>query len=290
MLKLAKISQYTVFRKGKDFVQQLPRAVKRMQTKASDFETSPPVLVNSFPKSGTHLLTQIAEALPNTRDYGTFWASMPSYTFRECSVDVMCSALTKLVPGELVLSHLFYEPAFKEVLTSKNTVHYFIYRDPRDIVISEAHYLSTMTKWHRLHPYFKALPSTEAQISLAINGASAHIPYDYPNIALRFRRYMGWLKEPRVLSLRFEDLVSAHRDDHISKIINFYCQHTHQLDIVSRLIQNAVDNIDPQRSHTFRSGKSGGWRDVLTPTHKEQLKEVAGQLLIELGYEKDLDW
>ena len=42
-------------------------------------------------------------------------------------------------------------------LAKKNVVHYFVYRDPRDVVISEAHYLREMNRWHRLAPYFRKL-------------------------------------------------------------------------------------------------------------------------------------
>jgi hypothetical protein len=144
-----------------------------------------------------------------------------------------------------------------------------------------------MTRWHRLHPYFKSLPSTEAKISLAINGSS-NIPYDYPDIGQRFKRYIGWLKEPTVLALKFEDLVSEKRKNSVARIIDFYCHYSAQ--DPKGLLQRALDNIDPYRSHTFRQGKSGGWRNTLTETHKEQIKIVAGQLLVDLGYENDLNW
>ena len=41
---------------------------------------------------------------------------------------------------------------------------------------------------------------------------------------------------------------------------------------------------------TERKGEIGGWKEVFTPAHKAQFKQVAGQLLVDLGYEKDLDW
>jgi hypothetical protein len=48
--------------------------------------------------------------------------------------------------------------------------------------------------------------------------------------------------------------------------------------------------IQPRRSATFRSGKSGTWRQYFTEEHKRLFKEVAGDLLIRLGYETDNDW
>ena len=39
-----------------------------------------------------------------------------------------------------------------------------------------------------------------------------------------------------------------------------------------------------------RKGVSGDWRNKFTPEHKARFKEIAGDLLIELGYEKDKNW
>ena len=40
----------------------------------------------------------------------------------------------------------------------------------------------------------------------------------------------------------------------------------------------------------FRKGMAGDWRNIFTERDKEIYKEAAGDLLIRLGYEKDLDW
>jgi hypothetical protein len=43
-------------------------------------------------------------------------------------------------------------------------------------------------------------------------------------------------------------------------------------------------------SPTFRKGTIGDWRNHFEPEHKTAFRELAGQALIELGYEKDMDW
>jgi hypothetical protein len=57
-----------------------------------------------------------------------------------------------------------------------------------------------------------------------------------------------------------------------------------------RVVQAARANIDPAKSRTFRSGRVGGWRESFTARHRSAMKEVAGDLLVRLGYETDLDW
>ena len=39
-----------------------------------------------------------------------------------------------------------------------------------------------------------------------------------------------------------------------------------------------------------RKGVAGDWRNVFTKTDKHVFKETAGDLLVDLGYEKDLNW
>ena len=40
----------------------------------------------------------------------------------------------------------------------------------------------------------------------------------------------------------------------------------------------------------FRKGIAGDWRNVFTEEDKVLFKKEAGDLLIKLGYEEDLDW
>ena len=57
-----------------------------------------------------------------------------------------------------------------------------------------------------------------------------------------------------------------------------------------QILDSLEGSINPSRSPTFRSGKTGEWRKHFTPEHKKIFKDVAGELLIRLGYEKDTDW
>jgi hypothetical protein len=56
------------------------------------------------------------------------------------------------------------------------------------------------------------------------------------------------------------------------------------------IIQVLEASINPRKSPTFRSGKTGEWRKYFTEEHKKIFKDVAGDLLIRLGYEQSNDW
>ncbi len=269
----------------------IPRQFLNSISKPSDYLKLPFILANSFPKSGTHLLVQILQAFPARRDWGNFLASTPSFTFREIHESKMCRKISGLAPGELIGAHLFYSENTQKVLNEKNAVHFFIYRDPRDIVISEAYYLSSMTRWHKLSKYYKQISSTEDQILFSIEGfKSDNAPFDYKNINLRYDRYKQWINVNNVFPVKFEDLRGGDIEDNISDMVCFYAKRTNLDFDIKDCIKNALNNIDPQKSHTFRTGKPSAWKKVFTPAHKKVFKELAGDLLIELGYENSYDW
>src|SRR6478735_1766396 len=66
----------------------------------------PPVIANSFPKSGTHLLVQLVQGLPETVNFGAFLASMTSsFRFRERTSGETCRFIRRTLPGEIVRGH-----------------------------------------------------------------------------------------------------------------------------------------------------------------------------------------
>ncbi len=47
-------------------------------------------------------------------------------------------------------------------------------------------------------------------------------------------------------------------------------------------------SINPKKSPTFRSGKTGEWKKHFTDEHKRIFKDAAGDLLTRLGYERTM--
>ena len=56
------------------------------------------------------------------------------------------------------------------------------------------------------------------------------------------------------------------------------------------ILDSIESSINPTRSPTFRSGKTGEWKQHFTKEHKKIFKDVAGDLLVKLGYELNYDW
>lgn len=279
-------------RKGARAVLYFPKWFQSLRTTCEALAARPSVLANSFPKSGTHLLVQILEGLPDRVNYGAFLGSeTSSFQLKERSAENTCRFIRGFVPGEIIRGHLYYEPLYAEELARRHAVNYFIYRDPRDVVVSEAHYLREMNRWHRLHPHFRKAASIQDAIMISINGLDPPVPgINYPNIAARFARYVGWLERDDCLSIQFEDLVSERQPEMIRRIAEFYAPRTGTPFDVDATVATMSTLIAPQKSHTFRSGKKAGWEREFTPAHRARFAELAGELLVRLGYEPDLRW
>jgi len=92
------------------------------------------------------------------------------------------------------------------------------------------------------------------------------------------------------LAIRYEDLVSEKRSAVIQQMAELYSRHSGAAIDIEARVRAMTAAIAPEKSHTFRSGNKSGWRKEFTPEHRRLFDKVAGELLIELGYEYDHAW
>ena len=246
------------------------------------------IFCNSFPKSGTHLLLQVLEGIPELEYYGKFVTSASSYGFKDIDASFLGERFKRMLNNEIVLGHLKYDDVIADQVTKACSVSIFVVRDPRDVVISEANYLAKMNPWHRLHPFFRRDLKTDGdRIEAAIRGLDSRFDGMYPDFAKRFADFRGWLGRKEVITVRFEDFVGGQTYG-LTKIMEAF----RDLECVDLTIDEATikGNMVPKRSHTFNVGTSGRWRGIFEPRHYDAMKEICGDLLVELGYEENLDW
>lgn len=252
-----------------------------------------PVLLGiSFPKSGTHLLDQIllgfSRIAPFAKRLHSFYAEYEGESGRKRSPQQALEWLDSLQPGDVASAHLFgREDAVQRVCTP-GFVPYFIFRDPRDVVVSHVFYVTDMEARHVHHDYYRSLPDFNARLEVSISGRPDP-DIEFPDIAARFAPYLEWLGREEVLSIHFEDLVNDRRGA-LNRIADHLLRRV-PIQISRPTILEALESsIDPRRSPTFRSGKAGEWKKYFTEEHRQLFKDVAGDLLIRLGYEKDHHW
>jgi sulfotransferase 6B1 len=174
-------------------------------------------------------------------------------------------------------------------LTLAGMASFFIYRDPRDVIVSHVFYATEIYPGHGMHRYYtETLSNMEQRINAAIKGVQE------PNAKLssifaKYEHYLGWLQQPGVLALRFEDLIMDRRAA-LSRVLDHLA--TDGFDPQPR--QQAIDALEaglrPGASGTFRRGQTGDWRQHFTEANKQAFKSETGDLLKKLGYEKDAEW
>ncbi|RPI96266.1 MAG: hypothetical protein EHM40_01690 [Chloroflexi bacterium] len=252
-----------------------------------------PILLGiSFPKSGTHLLDQIllgfSKVAPFSRRLHSFYAEYEGESGRKRSPEQALAWLDSLRPRDIASAHLFAREEVLKRVCSSAFIPYFIFRDPRDVAVSHVFYVTDMEARHVHHDYYQSLPDFNARLTASILGRpDANV--EFPNVADRFAPYLGWLDQPAVMKIHFEDLIHD-RLGTLNHIIDHFLTRT-PIPASRQLVLGALESsINPKRSPTFRSGKTGEWKKYFTEEHRKTFKEAAGDLLVRLGYEKDNNW
>lgn len=253
-----------------------------------------PVLLGiSFPKSGTHLLDQIllgfSRVAPFSRRLHSFYAEYEGESGRKRSLVETLAWLDSLRPGDIASAHLFAQPQVVAPVATPAFLPYFIFRDPRDVAVSHVFYVTDIQPGHVHHAYYASLPDFDARLRVSILGRP-DAGVEFPDLAGRFAPYLGWLSLPSVMKVHFEDLVND-RSVALGRIADHFLQRAGPLPTPrSRIVEFLDASINPRKSPTFRSGKTGEWKKYFTAEHKRIFKEVAGHLLVQLGYESSDDW
>jgi sulfotransferase 6B1 len=252
-----------------------------------------PVLLGiSFPKSGTHLLDQILLGFSNVAPYAkrvhSFYAEYEGESGKKRDPQQALHWLDSLRPRDVASAHLFARPEAVARVCTEKFAPYFIFRDPRDVVVSHVFYVTDMETRHVHHEYYQSLPDFDSRLKVSILGRP-DADIEFQNIADRFEPYLGWLDHPEVLTIHFEDLIHARAatltSHHGSPPQPYSASGSRQL-----ILDSLETSINPTKSPTFRSGKTGEWKKHFTDEHKKIFKEAAGNLLIKLGYEMNNDW
>jgi len=276
----------------------LRRDVRRVEQMMRYHRTSldgvPVLFANSFPKSGTHLLTQVLQGF--TKIGPSVISGLPAIvTFDSTTGDLRTEneiqrEIKRLKPGDIAYGHLHSTNSVTRSLCGDGMATYFLLRDPRDVVVSHVYYVTEIESNHVHHHYYREeLADFDERLKTSILGLPEFGDL-FPNIRERFEPYLGWLDSPQVLVLRFEDFVNE-RQKTIRRIFDHAVERGFPAALnYQQSIDTLLAGINPEKSPTFRSGNVGDWRAKFSPQNRNLFEEVAGDLLNQLGYESTYDW
>lgn len=174
------------------------------------------------------------------------------------------------------------------------------YRDLRDVVVARYYRLLNFPK-KEYEPNFKSekfqyknLTKTQAINDCIENVSKYFVKWIYGWFDLSYK------EKDFILMCKFEDLITNPKDE-FKRILNFY-----EINLEDTKINSIVEatkgkknmelNMNESQvlpfaiSSNFRSGKIGNWKEEFDRENIKKFKELAGESLIKLNYEKDLNW
>ena len=265
------------------------------------------VVANSIPKSGTHLLLRLLTLLGYEhfekgvrRNVGLNKFPLARRLFTERGSDTVPigvdfptpvnrrwleARLGRVPEGAAVSAHCSYSPQFDALLKGKGMKVVCIVRDPRDVAVSHMHYLKKRTD-HFAHEEYMALADDHERLMVSIRGGALG-RHRLQSLDERYRGFLAWGKDGDACVVRFEDLVGPKGGG----------DERAQLQAVRNVAEHLGIERDEEElasvqqglfgsGRTFRKGRAGGWREEFSGGHTEAIDEVAGPLLVELGYER----
>ncbi len=263
--------------------------------KRFSFNDVPAIFGNSKPKSGSHLLLQILNGFTQIMPYRYVDAD-PIRTIekegRKKNKEEILSELKSIPRAVIGWGYVEATPENIAFLCKPDRVNYFIYRDPRDMLVSQVFFATDMQEEHGMHEYYKSLSDFGERLNVAIAGIDRDGLY-MVNVKQRYEGVFQWLdasRQKNLMCIRFEDLIDK-RDATLNSMLDEVEKTGYRIPTArEKALSVLVEAIQPSKSHTFRSGKTGGWKQYFTDEHKKLFKNVAGDLLINLGYEQNNDW
>ncbi len=237
----------------------------------------PKIVTISIPKSGTHLLERILCLHPEL--YRPIIPTInPDNVYEYGDLN---SLLGRLKPSQVLVTHLYYSENYAKWLEESDAKVLFMVRDPRDVVISSAHFESPK---HHLREQLDAADDIQSRIELLVKGDTSS---NIPPIAEYLAQFTGWMKR-NCMVVRFEELTGDvdTRERTIENIFSYIGLPVDRQWLRKSLLPNVISPSSP----TFRSGKPSQWVTKYDDATLELFRQFGSDLLIEMGYETSHDW
>ena len=264
----------------------------RSQTKP--VEVGVKIYLDGFPKSGLHMLNLMAAciAIPMLEKNWLGNLQKNSWGRGIGDQDRFLKVIDLLPPGQFIKGHCAYTPEVEQRLNELGAAMVFLYRDLRDVTISQAFHILHENDDQFVHPgkdQYRALDSFEDVLIAVIEGIG-----EYPGIFERWKMFEPWFDVPWVMKLSYESM----RED-TEKTADRFCRYVYHrtisalgysVELNEDDIQSAVKAIvaatkRTELSPTFRKGIVGNYKSYFTPRVQQCFDEHAGDWLKRMKYD-----
>jgi hypothetical protein len=236
-----------------------------------------PLLCNSLPKAGTHLLERALCLHPEVHR-----KLLPTITEGNLHRwGDLGHVLDSLRARQVAVAHLPYTGGHAAHLEGRDAVAIMLVRDPRDVAVSTAHYIATQ-RGHQFHTLFAGLPDVAARVRVALLGSASG---GFISMAERLAQFAGWLDAAHLV-VRFEELIGARGggDDVTQRATLTNLFRTAGVADDPATVSAVAARLFSDASPTFRRGAAGAWVDSVSPELNAAFVAEAGPLLDRFGY------
>jgi hypothetical protein len=260
----------------------------------------PRCYITALPKSGLHLVDAIVSAVCTPAAERNWFGNVSGGGFGGdwVNLHIQERIARSLRPGQYAKGHAAWNWPLERALYGFGVGTIFVYRDLRDVVVSQAHHVLSDDDERLRHPdknVYRQLPDFEAVLVAVIEGID-----QFPGLFDRWEMFAPWLYVPWVHRVRFEDAIRD-RTAAVRGVIEYLYRVTMEMNglppdglsevAMRQLVLAAVQRSrDTSQSVTFRRGKIGGWRDAFTPRVGACFRGRDPGWLVRLGYERGDDW
>lgn len=235
---------------------------------------SPPnsLFLISIPKSGTHLLTNLVSELGYSQ--GSIEDTHSSDTWKN-----LISSNTHTTAKSFFVDYVHNTTHGGRLHPFLNSCAIFIYRNPLDILVSEAKYYPKPDNT-LFYQYFDGMQFEETLLDLVDN------PF-LGTIRDRTLDFSPWLKFSNVIPISYEELIPVTRGgkpNSQSKTIWSLMLKLKRSGRVKEIIENI--NSNSPSSATFSQGLSGSYQAVINQKVHQRLSKLPMDFMTKYGYDR----
>jgi hypothetical protein len=125
-------------------------------------------LGNAMPKSGSHLINQVVQGLTRLGPFVN--PGFPPVNRDEVNDKLPDTAvlanLSRMRPGDIGYGYIKARQPFLSLLTQPGRASIFVYRDPRDMLVSHVFYATQIHPGHGMHRYYTETLGTMEDVSM----------------------------------------------------------------------------------------------------------------------------
>jgi len=249
------------------------------------------IFIAGYPKSGTTWMENFTSNIPG---YNPRVLHGSREILRNHNLPIDAFSKIRAYQYSSIKTHISAREENLEILVKNNIKKIIVmYRDPRDIVISNYNYVLKNNPWDSKSDFYKDYNKISKEDAIM---HSIEMTGDFSSWV------DGWIntsicnKNIDCLIIKYEELRNDPKGVY-KKVLSFYGIKLNEKQFNKLILAcNKTSNKAwlpqslPGTRSTLYIGVSGGWKKSLNIEHKRKIKKIMGKSIVKLGYESNLKW